>query len=41
MKALLGQHPIKCKIFVDNKRPKVKNFKYLGCEISCDKGKGY
>ena len=41
MISFLGQYPIKYKIFVDNKSLKVKNFKYLGCEISCDKGKGY
>ena len=38
MKAFLGKHLIKCKIFVDKKILNVKYFKYLACEISCDKG---
>jgi len=37
MKAFLGKHLIKCKIFVDKKILNIKYFKYLGCEISCDK----
>jgi GR25 family glycosyltransferase involved in LPS biosynthesis len=38
--AFLGQDTVNCKIFVDNKRlQKVKNFKYLGCEISCENEK--
>ena len=33
--AFLGQDPVRCKIVVDNECLKqVKNFKYLGCEIS-------
>jgi len=33
--AFLGQDPVTCKIFVENKcLQQVKNFKYLGCEIS-------
>jgi len=32
---LLGHCPVRCKFFVDNKcLHEVKNFKYLGCEIS-------
>jgi hypothetical protein len=35
MMAFLGQCPVKCKIVVNNKcLYQVKNFKYLGCEIS-------
>jgi len=35
MMAVFGQCPVKCKIVVNNKcLYKVKNFKYLGCEIS-------
>ena len=33
--AFLGQDPVRYKIVVDNKcLQKIKNFKYLGCEIS-------
>jgi hypothetical protein len=32
--AFLGKDPVRCKIIVDNKCLQVKNFKYLGCEIS-------
>jgi len=32
--AFLGQHPVNCKIVVDNKcLQQIKNCKYLGCEI--------
>jgi hypothetical protein len=34
MMAFLVQDPVRCKIIVDNKCIQVKNFKYLGCEIS-------
>jgi hypothetical protein len=35
MMAVLGQYPVKSKIIVNNKcLYQVKNFKYLGCEIS-------
>jgi hypothetical protein len=38
--AFLGQNPIRCKIIVGNKcLQQVKNFKYLGCEISCENEK--
>jgi hypothetical protein len=33
--AFLGQDPVRCEMVVDNKcSQQVKNFKYLGCEIS-------
>ena len=35
--SFLGQDPVRCKIFVDNKcLQQVKNFKYIGCEIYCE-----
>jgi len=34
---MLRTRPIRCKIVVDNKE--VKNFKYLGCEISYENEK--
>jgi len=38
--AFLRQGPVKCKIFVENKcLQQVRNFKYLGCEISCENEK--
>jgi len=38
--ACLGQDTVKCKIVVDNKHLQhVKNFKYLGCEISYENEK--
>jgi phage-related protein len=36
-KAFLWQDPVGCKIIVDTKCLQVKNFKYLGCAISCEK----
>ena len=36
----LGQDPVTCKIFVENKcLQQVRNFKYRGCEISCENEK--
>jgi hypothetical protein len=35
------QHPVRCKIIVDNKCLQVKNFKYLVCEISYDNQKDF
>ena len=32
--AFSGQHSVRCKIVVDKCLQEVKNFKYLGCEIS-------
>jgi hypothetical protein len=38
--AFLGQDPVRCKIMVDNKcLQQVKNFKYIGYEISCENEK--
>jgi len=39
MVAFLGQVLIRGKIIVDNKCLQVKNFKYLGCEISYENEK--
>jgi deoxyribose-phosphate aldolase len=37
---LLGQHPVRCKIIVDDKcLEQVQNFKYLACEISYENGR--
>ena len=39
--AFLGQDAVRCKFVVGNKcLQKSKNFKYLGCEISYENGKG-
>jgi hypothetical protein len=41
MMALSGQDPVRCKIIVDNRySQQVKDFKYLGCDISYDNVKG-
>jgi hypothetical protein len=38
--AFLGQDPVKCKIFVENRCfQNVRNFKYLRCETSCENEK--
>jgi hypothetical protein len=37
MLEFLRQDPLGCKITVDFKRLQVKNFKYLGYAISCEK----
>jgi hypothetical protein len=38
--AFLGKDPVTCKIFVENKHlQQVRNFKYLGCEISYENEK--
>jgi hypothetical protein len=37
--AFSGQDSLRCKILVNNKCLQVKNFQYLGCEISLESGK--
>jgi len=38
--AFFGQDPVTCKIFVENKYlQQVRNFKYLGCEMSYENEK--
>jgi hypothetical protein len=42
MMALLGPDPVRRKIIVDNRcSQQVKNFKYLGCEISYESEKDF
>ena len=40
--AFLGQDPVRCKVILDKKcLQQVKNFKYMGCEISQENEKSY